>query len=98
MSHAKFGTAKTFITEGVFVTLENKMWIALFAIVLLLPVLAILDSPQQVGVVKVNICDVRADIAKKINVDVTQIPARVQVPIDVASNVCDIAVNQLTSQ
>jgi len=83
--------------EGkVFMTLEKKTWVTLFAIALLLPMLAI--AQQQAGVVKVNIGDIRADIAKKINVDVSQVPARVQVPVDVAASVCDIAAYQLTAQ
>ena len=69
-------------------TLKKKAWVTLFAIALLLPVLAI--AQQQAGVVKVNIGDIRADIAKKINVDVSQVPARVQVPVDVAAKVCDV--------
>jgi hypothetical protein len=77
-------------------TLEKKAWVTWFAIALLLPVLAI--AQQQAGVVKVNIGDIRADIAKKINVDVSQVPARVQVPVDVAAKVCDVAATQLASQ
>jgi hypothetical protein len=77
-------------------TLEKKAWVTLFAIALLLPVLAI--AQQQAGVVKVNIGDIRADIAKEINVDVTQVPARVQVPVDVAAKVCDVPADGLATQ
>src|SRR5438046_2698114 len=75
--------------------LEKKAWVTLLAIALLLPVLAF---AQQAGVVNVNISDIRADIAKNINVDVSQVPVTVQVPIDVAANVCGVAVNVLASQ
>ena len=53
---------------------------------------------QQAGLVNVNISNVKTEIAKNINVDVSQIPVTVQVPIDVAANVCGVAVNVLTAQ
>jgi hypothetical protein len=56
------------------------------------------NTSTQQGLVNVDISNVKADIAKNINVDVSQVPVNVQVPIDVAANVCGVAVNALTSQ
>ena len=53
---------------------------------------------QQAGLVNVSLTKVNTEIAKNINVDVSQIPVTVQVPIDVAANVCGVAVNVLSSQ
>jgi hypothetical protein len=56
------------------------------------------DVTTQEGLVNVDVSNIRADIAKDINVDVSQIPVTVQVPVDVAANVCNVAVDVLTSQ
>jgi hypothetical protein len=56
------------------------------------------NTSTQQGLVNVDISNVKADIAKNINVDVSQVPVNVQVPIDVAANVCGVAVNVLASQ
>jgi hypothetical protein len=61
-------------------------------------VLAPLSFAQQSGLVNVDIKNVANNIAKNINVDVSQIPLTVQVPIGVAANVCGIAANVLGSQ
>lgn len=53
---------------------------------------------QQSGLVNVDIKNVANDIAKNINVDVSQIPVTVQAPIGVAANVCGVAANVLGSQ
>ncbi|HEY8225327.1 MAG TPA: hypothetical protein VIG25_08635 [Pyrinomonadaceae bacterium] len=53
---------------------------------------------QQSGLVNVNLTNVKTEIAKNINVDVSQIPVTVQVPVAVAANVCGVAVDVLTSQ
>lgn len=50
------------------------------------------------NLVNVNVSDIKADIAKNINVDVSQVPVTVQAPIDVAAAVCGIGVDVLTSQ
>ena len=47
------------------------------------------------GLVVVNLSDVNVDIAKNLNVNVSDIPVTVQVPISVAATVCDVAVNVL---
>jgi hypothetical protein len=50
------------------------------------------------GLVVVNLSDVNVDIAKNLNVNVSDIPVTVQAPISVAATVCDVAVNALASQ
>ena len=52
---------------------------------------------QQSGLVNVNLDDVDVNIARDINVDVSQIPITVQAPIGVAANVCDVTVNALVA-
>ena len=53
---------------------------------------------QQSGLVNVDISNVANNIAKNINVDVSQIPVTVQAPIGVAANVCNVAANVLGAQ
>ena len=53
---------------------------------------------QQSGLVNVDVSNLRADIAKDINVDVSQIPVNVQVPVGVAANVCGVDANVLAQQ
>jgi hypothetical protein len=53
---------------------------------------------QQSGLVNVNLTDVKTEIAKNINVNVSQIPVTIQAPVAVAANVCGVAVDVLTSQ
>ena|SRR5687768_5357384 len=53
---------------------------------------------QQSGLVNVDISNVANNIAKNINVDVSQIPVTVQAPIGVAANVCNVAANVLGQQ
>ena len=53
---------------------------------------------QQEGLVNVDVSNLRADIAKDINVDVSQIPVNVQVPVGVAANVCGVDANVLAKQ
>ncbi len=52
---------------------------------------------QQAGLINVDISNVANNIAKNINVDVSQIPVTVQAPIGVAANVCNVAVNVLSA-
>ena len=49
------------------------------------------------GLVTVDVSNVNVDIAKDINVDVSQIPVTVQAPIAVAANVCNISANVLAA-
>ena len=53
---------------------------------------------QQSGLVNVDVSNLRADIAKDINVDVSQIPVNVQVPVGVAANVCGVDANVIARQ
>jgi hypothetical protein len=53
---------------------------------------------QQSGLVNVTISNVANDIARNINVDVSQIPVTVQVPVGVAATVCGVAANVLGQQ
>lgn len=55
-------------------------------------------QPKQSGLVNVDLSNLRADIAKDINVDVSQIPVNVQVPVGVAANVCGVDANVLARQ
>src|SRR4029079_4387843 len=50
------------------------------------------------GLVNVSVNNVANDIAKKLSVDGSQIPVRVQVPIGVAATVCGVAANVLGTQ
>jgi hypothetical protein len=53
---------------------------------------------QQEGLINVDVSNLRADIAKDINVDVSQIPVNVQAPIGIAANVCGVDANVLARQ
>ncbi len=53
---------------------------------------------QQSGLVNVNVSNVANNIAQNINVDVSQIPVNVQVPVGVAATVCGVAANVLGQQ
>lgn len=55
-------------------------------------------QPKQSGLVNVDLSNLRADIAKDINVNASQIPVTAQVPVDVAATVCGIDVNALARQ
>lgn len=56
-------------------------------------------AQTQEGLVNVNLGDVVVkEIAEDINVDVSQIPVTVQVPVGVAANVCGVDANVLASQ
>ena len=55
-------------------------------------------QPKQSGLVNVDLSNLRADIAKDINVDVSQIPVNVEVPVGVAANVCGVDANVLARQ
>ena len=76
--------------------LTKQCWIVLLTMSLLMATAALAQQPA--GSVNVNITDVRAEIAKNIKVDMSQIPRDVRVPIEVAANVCGVAVDVLTSQ
>lgn len=79
---------------------QVKQWIGrgVLAAALATGVAATAWAQQQDGLVNVNLTDVRVDIAKNINVDVSQVPVTVQAPIGVAANVCNVAANVLAQQ
>ena len=63
---------------------------------------ALVASPalaQQSGLINIDLSGLsvleRAEIAKDINVDVSQIPVNVQVPVSVAAAICNVPVNVL---
>jgi hypothetical protein len=60
--------------------------------------LAIAPAFAQPALVSVEISNVANDIARNINVDVSQIPVTVQVPVGVAANVCGVAASVLGQQ
>ena len=68
----------------------------LTAALLALPVVTA-HAGGQGGLVNVDVSNVNVDIAKDINVDVSQIPITVQAPIGVAANVCNVSANVLAS-
>lgn len=53
---------------------------------------------QQAGLVNVDVSNVANNIAQNINVDVSQIPVTVQVPVGIAANVCGVNANVLARQ
>ena len=55
-------------------------------------------AAQQSGLVNVDIRNVANNIARNINVDVSQIPVTVQAPIGIAANVCGVNANVLAQQ
>jgi hypothetical protein len=55
-------------------------------------------AQQQEGLITVNISNVANDIARNLSISVEQVPVTVQAPIDVAANVCGVAVNVLGTQ
>lgn len=56
------------------------------------------QTPSLDGLVNVNIQDVLQDIAIDLNIEETNIPVTIQLPISVAANVCDVSVNVLSAQ
>src|SRR5687767_4878880 len=57
------------------------------------------NQGQQEGLVNVQLGDVvLQQIAQDINVDVSQIPVEVQVPVGVAANICGVDANVLAEQ
>ncbi|MCP3056126.1 MULTISPECIES: hypothetical protein [Aurantimonas] len=56
------------------------------------------NNSQSEGLVNVTLGDVVvSQIAQDLNVDVSQIPVTVEVPVGVAANVCDVTANVLAS-
>ena len=55
-------------------------------------------QPKQEGPVNVDLNNLRADIARHINVDASQIPANLKLPVGVAARVCGVDANVLGVQ
>jgi hypothetical protein len=55
-------------------------------------------QPKQSGLVNVDLSNLKPEIAKDINVNASQIPVNVQVPVDVAATVCGVDANVLARQ
>jgi hypothetical protein len=54
-----------------------------------------LAQPKQEAPVNVDLSNLRADIAKHINVDESQIPEKLKLPVGVAARVCGVDANVL---
>jgi hypothetical protein len=50
------------------------------------------------GLITVNVSDIRAEIAKNINVNIENVPITVQASVLVAADVCGISVNLISVQ
>jgi hypothetical protein len=50
------------------------------------------------GLVTVNVSNIAIVLADVLDVDVSQVPVTVQVPVGVAANVCDVSANVLAQQ
>jgi ABC-type glycerol-3-phosphate transport system substrate-binding protein len=50
------------------------------------------------GLITVNVSDIRAEIAKNINVNIENVPITVQASVQVAADVCGISVNLISVQ
>jgi hypothetical protein len=53
------------------------------------------QAGQPSGYVSVDVGNVRADIARNLGIDASQVPATVQVPVGVAANACGVDANTL---
>ena len=72
----------------------------LFPLAIAVAMAAVPATAQQGGngLVVVNISNVANDIAEDLDVNVSDIPVTVQVPVSVAAAVCNVAVNVLARQ
>jgi hypothetical protein len=50
------------------------------------------------GLINVNLSDIRAEIAKNVNVSLEDVPITIQLPVSAAANVCGVDVNLLSAQ
>lgn len=75
----------------------KTQWLAA-ATIATLNISVAMAQPAQSGLVNVDVSNVANNIAKNINVDVSQIPVTVQVPVGVAATVCGVAANVLTQR
>jgi hypothetical protein len=54
--------------------------------------------PPQTGLVNVNLSNIRVEIARNMKVDLEKVPINLQLPINVAANICGLDVNLLSKQ
>ena len=55
-------------------------------------------TPGTGGLINVNISDIRAEIAKDLDIALENVPITVQLPVSVAADVCGVNVNLLSVQ
>ena|SRR5688500_4373772 len=55
-------------------------------------------APGTGGLINVNISDIRAEIAKNVDLALEDVPITVQLPVTVAADVCGVNVNLLSVQ
>lgn len=82
---------------------QVRNWLVVLAIVLFSIGTAAFAFAQQADMmqkdqVSVDLSNIRNQIARDINVDVSSIPATVQAPVEVAANVCNIESSVLSEQ
>ena len=61
-------------------------------------VAAAAQAAQQEGLVNVSLSNIQTEIAKDLNVNVSQIPVNAQLPIGIAANVCGVDANVLAKK
>lgn len=69
--------------------MKRKLY-ALLGVTALVVALPAASAQQQSDLVAVDVSDIRADIAKNLNIDVNQVPMTIEVPVGVAANVCNV--------
>ena len=55
-------------------------------------------APTSGGLINVNISDIRAEIAKDLDIALENVPITVQLPVTAAADVCGVNVNLLSIQ
>lgn len=50
------------------------------------------------SLINVNVSDIAAEVAKNVNLNLEDVPISVQLPVNVAANVCGVDVNLLSAQ
>jgi hypothetical protein len=57
-----------------------------------------MSAQEQSGLINVTLTNVANNIARDLNIEVSQVPVTVQAPIGVAANVCGVDANVLAQQ
>lgn len=50
------------------------------------------------GLITVSLENIRAEVAKNVNLDLDKVPLTIQLPVDVAASACGVSVNALSAQ